>query len=157
LTVTSTSGISKSKRTTSQSAAKNFIHLARERQENCRSESSAMNWRSVIHVAETVTAIKRTGIACVDLDSVLLHHNSEDGISHLGRPLHLGRMLTWLLSEAGFKVIVLTSRPGRYNHGKIHQYLVSQGFSVDRVTNVKPPADCYWDDRAVRVPKNWKP
>lgn len=27
---------------------------------------------------------------------------------------------------------------------------------VDEVTNVKPPADVYFDDKAVRVPKNWR-
>jgi hypothetical protein len=119
------------------------------------SARSAQNWRNVIRDAATVIAIKHTGIACVDLDSVLLHHNPEDGISRLGRPLSLGRKLTWFLSKKGFKVIVLTSRPGRYNHGMIHQYLASHGFSVERVTNVKPAADCYCDDKGVRVPKNW--
>jgi hypothetical protein len=37
----------------------------------------------------------------------------------------------------------------------IHQYLLSNGFAVDRVTNVKPAADAYFDDKAVRVEKNW--
>lgn len=87
---------------------------------------------------------------------MLLHHNSEDGTSRLGRPLSLGRKLTLLLKRKGFRVVVLTSRRGRYKHGMIHQHLESLGFTVDHVTNVKPPADMYVDDKAVRVEKNWK-
>lgn len=118
--------------------------------------NSSQNWRSVIAHAGIATVTGRIGVACVDLDSVLLHHNPEDGTSHLGRPLSLGRKLTHFLKHKGFRVVVLTSRRGRYKHGMIHQHLVSLGFMVDHVTNIKPPADCYIDDKAVRVPKNWK-
>jgi hypothetical protein len=96
------------------------------------------------------------GIACVDLDSVLLHHDHKDGISRLGRVLPLGRELTRLLKSKNYRVVVLTSRSGHYNHGQIHEFLRSRGFQIDLVTNVKPPADGYFDDKAVRVPKNWK-
>lgn len=116
---------------------------------------SAENWRSVTRFVATVMR-SELGRVCIDLDSVLLHHNPEDGISRLGRPLLLGRRLTLLLRQKGFKVVVLTSRPGRYNHGMIHQYLLGKGFAVDRVTNVKPAADAYFDDKAFRVQKNWK-
>jgi hypothetical protein len=117
---------------------------------------SVENWQNVTRAVATVIPSKRIGVACVDLDSVLLFHNPEDGTSRLGRPLSLGRKLTWLLRHKGFKVIVLTSRLGRYNHGKIHQYLVSSDFAVDHVTNVKPAADIYLDDKAFRIPKNWR-
>jgi hypothetical protein len=116
---------------------------------------SAENWRNVIQSVETTTRIS-LGIACIDLDSVLLFHNPEDGISRLGRPLSLGRKLTWYFRKKKCKVIVLTSRPKLYEHGRIHQHLESLGFAVDRVTNIKPPADCYVDDKAIRVAKNWR-
>lgn len=96
------------------------------------------------------------GVACVDLDSVLIHHNHADGISRLGRALPLGRELVKLLKQKGYKVVVLTSRSGHYEHGRIHEYLRSRGFQIDRVTNVKPPADVYCDDKAFRIPKNWQ-
>lgn len=117
-------------------------------------QRSAENWRNVTRFVETVTA-SELGIACIDLDSVLLFHNPEDGTSRLGHPLPLGRKLTRFLHRKGFKVVVLTSRKGRYKHGMIHQFLLSQDFVVDRVTNVKPAADIYLDDKACRVPKNW--
>jgi hypothetical protein len=109
----------------------------------------------VIRHVETVIRFE-LGIACIDLDSVLLFHNPEDGTCRLGRPLSLGRKLTWLFRRKGFKVIVLTSRKGRYKHGMIHQYLESRDFAVDHVTNVKPAADVYCDDKSLRIPKNWK-
>ena len=116
---------------------------------------SAEKWESVKRDVETAILFK-LGIACIDLDSVLLHHNPEDGTSRLGRPLSLGRKLTWLFHRKGFKVVVLTSRRNRYKHGMIHQYLESHGFAVDRVTNVKPAADVYCDDKALRIAKNWR-
>ena len=96
------------------------------------------------------------GTACVDLDSVLLYHDPKDGISRLGRPLPLGRELTKLLKSKGYRVVVLTARAGHYEHGRIHERLRSRGFEVDKVTNRKPAADAYFDDKSYRVPKNWR-
>ncbi len=95
------------------------------------------------------------GVACVDLDSVLLYHHCKDGNSRLGRPLSLGRKLTLWLKKRGWKVVILTARP-QYQHPAIWDYLVSRGFEVDDVTNMKPAADAYFDDKAIRVPKNWQ-
>ena len=96
------------------------------------------------------------GIACVDLDSVLLHHEHKDGTSRLGRVLPLGRELTRLLKLKGYKVVVLTARNGLYSHGRIFEYLVARGFQIDHVTNRKPAADAYFDDKAFRIAKNWR-
>lgn len=119
------------------------------------SNHCAAKWRDVQSFVATVmpTALGR---ACVDLDSVLLHHNPEDGTSRLGRALPLGRKLCRLLKQRGEKVVVLTSRIGLYNHGIIHERLRSLGFEVDHVTNRKPVADAYFDDKAFRIPKNWR-
>lgn len=147
--------ISKLNLTMFQREGQNYTFSDQERLDTLTKSRSAEKWRNVIHAVETAIAFK-LGIACIDLDSVLLHHNPEDGISRLGRPLPLGRKLTLYFRQKKCKVIVLTSRPDRYQHGRIHQHLESLGFAVDRVTNVKPPADCYVDDKAVHVPKNWK-
>jgi phosphoserine phosphatase len=94
------------------------------------------------------------GVACVDLDSVLLYHEPEDGTCRQGRVLPLGRKLVQLLRSNGWRVVVLTSR-GVHQHLYIHDYLHSKRVFVDEVTNVKPPADAYFDDKAFRIPKNW--
>ena len=94
------------------------------------------------------------GVACVDLDSVILFHkHGED--SHLGRVLRRGRELVKLLQHLHFRVIVLTSRPARRQQ-EILSYLASHGVWVERVTNRKPYADIYCDDKALRIPKNWQ-
>jgi phosphoserine phosphatase len=98
---------------------------------------------------------RELGIACVDLDSVLFHHEPADGISRLGRPLPLGRELVRLLKSLGWQVWVLTARPGS-QHVEILGNLQLSGFDVDCVTNVKPAADAYFDDKAYRIPKNWE-
>lgn len=95
------------------------------------------------------------GVACVDLDSVLLHHNFEDDHFRLGQPLSLGRRLVKLLKFRQYRVVVLTARSGLYNHGRIHAHLLANDIPVDHVTNRKPAADAYFDDKAFRVPKNW--
>ena len=122
----------------------------------------AANWRNVKQFVETIMPFE-LGVACIDLDSVLLHHNSEDGISSLGPVLPLGRKLVRLLKQRGYWVVVLTSRPlnndqPEFNlcHGGICTMLRAVSVPVDRVTNVKPAADAYFDDKAYRIPKNWE-
>ncbi len=137
------------------SADKNSTTSAHAKRARSTGKPSKPSWQSVKRFVETVMR-HELGVACVDLDSVLLHHLPEFGTSRLGRALPLGRKLTWLLHKHKFKVVVLTARPGLYNHGVIHAHLLSLGFALDRVTNVKPPADAYFDDKAFRVPKNWR-
>ncbi len=139
----------------SRNAAKSSTYLAPDKPAISTKRHSSANWVNVTQFVATAIRCER-GVACIDLDSVLLYHNPEDGISRLGRPLPLGRKLTHLLKHKGFRVIVLTSRPARYQHGRIHQHLESLGFMVDRVTNIKPAADAYFDDKAFRIPKNWR-
>ncbi len=135
---------------------------ALENPETLTKSLSEESWQSVKRYVETAMPFA-LGVACIDLDSVLLYHNSEDGISRLGHPLPLGQKLTRLLKDRGYRVVVLTSRPPNNDqpefglcHGGICTYLKVNGFCVDEVTNVKPPADVYLDDKAYRIPKNWK-
>jgi len=95
------------------------------------------------------------GIVCVDLDSVLVYHNSDWGNTHVGRVLPFGRKLCQLLRGHGKRIIVLTARP-REQHHAIWNFLCARGFGVEDVTNIKPAAQAYFDDRAVRIPKNWR-
>lgn len=116
--------------------------------------TSDAKWQDARRFVGTVMRYE-LGIACVDLDSVLLYHDSEESISRLGRALPLGRKLVDLLKLWGYRVVVLTARPTT-QHKRIAAHLKREGFAVDQVTNVKPPADCYIDDKAFRVPKNWQ-
>jgi hypothetical protein len=144
------------------SVVKNSTRSAHARRANSRSTSCSPSWISVKRFVETAT-LSEPMTACVDLDSVLLYHEPADGISHLGRVLPLGRKLVKLLKSRGYCVVVLTSRPNQLNqpnfwlcHGGIRTHLLMNDIPVDEVTNVKPPANFYFDDKAVRVEKNWK-
>lgn len=93
------------------------------------------------------------GLACVDLDSVILRHDPQDG-NNLGAILPLGRKLVNWLQMNGWRVIVLTARDR--GHQQILSYLNRHDVWPESVTNRKPYADVYLDDKAVRVPKNWR-
>ena len=95
------------------------------------------------------------GTVCVDLDSVLIYHKSEWGNRYIGRVLPFGLKLCQLLRERGKTIIVLTARPVE-QHAHILRFLNDHKFGIDSMTNVKPVAEAYFDDRAVRVSKNWK-
>lgn len=124
--------------------------------------ASVEKWLDVKSFVETAMPCEH-GRACVDLDSVILHHNSVDGISLLGPALPLGRALVKLLKSRGYKVIVLTSRLSEVGHNarpmtkaRIARYLRLLDIPVDDVTNIKPVADAYFDDKAYRIAKNWE-
>lgn len=53
------------------------------------------------------------------------------------------------LSFLGYEIVVLTGR-GKGEHEDIRKICKMAGLKVDRVTNVKPPAIIYIDDRAYR-------
>ncbi len=137
----------------SRNAAKRNSTLAREKHAASRSSNSKQNWQNVKIAAETAIRFE-AGVVCVDLDSVILFHSPEMGNSHLGRVLSRGRDLVNLLSSR-WRVVVLTARPER-QHQQILLHLAKHGVWVERVTNRKPYADAYFDDKAIRIPKNWR-
>lgn len=58
------------------------------------------------------------------------------------------------LNEQGYKIVILTARD-RDTHLKVHQYVIDAFFNAGwtvpfTVTNTKPPAKLYIDDRGVR-------
>lgn len=137
----------------SQNAARKNLTSVHAKRGNSRKASFALNWQSVKTYVETAMPFE-AGVASVDLDSVILYHQPEDGTSHRGRVLPLGRKLVQLLKDRGYRVVVLTAR--KNHHQKILSHLAWYGVWVDQVTNRKPYADAYFDDKAVRVPKNWR-
>ena len=57
------------------------------------------------------------------------------------------------LEEAGFKVVILTARKRTIK--KVIAWMKEQGFSHLEVTNVKPSAIAYIDDRGIRF-TSWR-
>ena len=56
------------------------------------------------------------------------------------------------LKNKGYDIVVFTART---DLKAVQQWLDIQGIEVDEVTNIKPKAVCYIDDRAIRF-TNWK-
>jgi len=100
---------------------------------------------------------------CVDFDGTLVRWNDL-----MGPPVfELGAVeAVRALSQAGFRIVVLTSRLSRewlraagYSHLRQYMYinaaLIAAGVPVDLITAEKVPAVYYIDDRAIQFAGNW--
>lgn len=86
-------------------------------------------------------------VVCVDLDGVLNTFDQWRGDRHFHPPREGAREFLAGLRQAGFRVVVFTCRW----HEWALDWLREQGLAefVDEVTDRKPPAHAYVDDRAV--------
>ncbi len=84
---------------------------------------------------------------CVDLDGVLNTYDQWVSPEFFHEPREGAREFLRQLHQAGFRVVVLTVRW----HEWVRAWLEKHGMSefVDEVTDRKPPAVAYIDDRAV--------
>ncbi|MDD3655016.1 MAG: HAD family hydrolase, partial [Desulfotomaculaceae bacterium] len=84
---------------------------------------------------------------CVDFDGVLAQYDGWRGPDHLGKPMpKVGDFLADL-NSLGYRVVVLTTRqPFAVTNWLIRHKMA--GF-VDTITNTKPPAKAYIDDRGI--------
>jgi hypothetical protein len=90
---------------------------------------------------------------CVDFDSVVAHHEEHYPLHHIGKALGPGINIIKTAKKLGLKPVILTARPKQF-HDKLEDFLKSVGAAAP-VTNEKPPALMYIDDRAERYPKNF--
>ena len=86
-------------------------------------------------------------IVCVDLDGVLNDFDKWRGASYFHEPRPGAREFLEALNAAGYRVVVFTVRWAP----DVREWLSTCGFYelVSEVTNIKPPAHVYVDDRAV--------
>jgi len=112
--------------------------------------------QKVKQIAAQIPKAPQTGgyTVCMDFDGVLDHHNTEDPIDKIGEPLEPGIQLAKRIKKAGHRLVILTARPEQM-HNTILGWLKGQGVKADEVTNVKPPAAMYIDDRAAEWPRNF--
>jgi adenylylsulfate kinase len=84
---------------------------------------------------------------CVDFDGVLAEYTGWKGPENLGRPRAGAREFLEEIGHLGMKVIILTTRDPL----NVDEWLRRYGLYhlVDRVTQQKPPALTYIDDRAI--------
>lgn len=86
-------------------------------------------------------------VVCVDLDGVLNLFDEWKGSDHFHPPRPGAAKFLQRLQDAGYRVVVFTVRYAPW----VEKWLDDQGLSryVDEVTDRKPPAHVYVDDRAV--------
>lgn len=111
---------------------------------------------AVQHIASQIPKAPQSGgyTVCMDFDGVLNHHEVGDPVEKIGAPLTPGIQLAKRIKQAGHRLVILTARPEQM-HDTIDGWLRGQGVRADEVTNVKPPAALYIDDRAEKWPQNY--
>lgn len=110
----------------------------------------------VDHINQQLLKLSRTHPGknvCIDFDSVLAHHEEGDPLHAIGEALEPGINIVKTVRKLGLNPIILTARPQQF-HQKMAAFLASQGAQAP-VTNVKPPALMYIDDKAERYPANF--
>ena len=89
----------------------------------------------------------------LDFDGVIHKYSKayHDGTIY-DDPIDGARDAIRLIKKKGYKVVIFTARP---NIDEIHQWLQKHKIVVDDVTNSKPKAIAYIDDRGIRF-TNWR-
>ena len=92
---------------------------------------------------------KHKPVVCIDFDGVLNNYKFYDPDNLFDmRP---GAYDFIMKLSVIYRVVILTARDTE----KVKEWLKENNIVVDEVTNVKPPAVCYVDDRAVRFDGNF--
>jgi len=86
-------------------------------------------------------------IVCVDLNGVLDSYAGWQGADHFDPPRPGARRFLEALRQRGYRIVVFTTR----HESDVRPWLVTHGLNdvVDEVTDRKPAAHVFVDDRAV--------
>jgi hypothetical protein len=86
-------------------------------------------------------------IVCVDLDGVLNDYDGWKGADYFHPPRPGAREFLEQLNRQGYRVVLFTVRWGPH----VQDWLAKYGLTelVSEVTDKKPPAHVYVDDRAI--------
>lgn len=86
-------------------------------------------------------------VIAVDFDGVLHQNGTAPPGKRMGRPMRGAYEAMTLLRDHGYDVIVFTAQP---KIGHIRDWLDFYRIPYNEVTNTKPLADAYVDDRCIR-------
>lgn len=119
--------------------------------------ASAAEWSAAgdVLLAELrAQAQQATRTVCLDFDGTLTQSVPYKPGLATAPPAAGMRAVLEQLHQAGYTLVVLTARPP----SEVHSWLVRNGIYdlIDSVTNTKPPAIAYVDDRSVKVDPTWK-
>lgn len=88
----------------------------------------------------------------IDFDGVLHDYRGWVGAVPLGKPIEKSRASMHLLAMK-YRLVCFTTRPVAPTESWLHMY----GFPYMKVTNIKEPAECIIDDRALTFTGAWTP
>lgn len=91
-------------------------------------------------------------VIAIDFDGVLNNYSGWAGEDELGTPRECTELFLKMLSER-FKVVVFTVRDSQRVRNWLKEYNLL--YMVDHITNRKPKAIAYIDDRAINFNGNY--
>jgi len=91
-------------------------------------------------------------VLAIDFDGVIHDYKNPLPNRRMGQPLPGAKESLKRYREAGYAVIVHSVRGGQPEH--IAEFMDYYGLTYDTITNIKPNADYYIDDKAIRF-SNW--
>jgi hypothetical protein len=91
--------------------------------------------------------IKRMKTVCLDFDGVMNTYDGWMGPEYLFEPREGLKEFLSKLNEAGFKIVVNSTRTAKSIYGWLDEHNLRM--FVDLVTDTKPPAVAYIDDRGI--------
>jgi soluble P-type ATPase len=95
--------------------------------------------------------MKKYKVICVDFDGVIHNYKMKNAGHVMGVPFENVRESIAELHKMGYKVVILTAQ---FDLTHIVQWLRYFGIDYDEITNLKPWADYYIDDKAIKF-TNW--
>lgn len=92
----------------------------------------------------------------IDFDGVLADYHGWQGMEHLDPPIPGAAEFLWRVKWAGYDIVIFSTR-GADRPEAIRAWLRENGAPDNiQITNIKPPALVYIDDRAHRFDGDWE-
>jgi len=92
-------------------------------------------------------------VIAIDLDGVLAEFRLGWGDGSIGEPICHAKWAVKTLIKNGFEVVILTTREDKT---KVLKWLYRWDFPIVEITNKKPRALAYIDDRGIRFQGHWE-
>lgn len=95
-------------------------------------------------------------IICIDFDGVIRDNTNDTQVEYMQTsPIDGSFRSIKKLESQGYTVIIFSARDQDSIYQWLKAYYPPEYGKIPEITNVKPPAIAYIDDRAIRFENNW--